>query len=342
MSSFNLFPVPDSFLTSNFLFFNTFLFFKLYLTRVAAWGCRSPSESHAGRPLGPETFDIIDFMFFQIVHTYFLGLLFQTTLSTAKASWGSLKWLTMRSKNVLQVLWLHNIHVVKVKQKCVIVSHNQLTDTFDDTIDTIASKNAQTTHLGEASSEPRDDFFRSRLQEQWWSYIADMVPPTCPHVPVSTFRSLFCPAASPLAQHGAGHGARHHGHDGAPHHLPDSTLANPSSRNDAVPFPMDRHYFSLWANNACKELTAIFTVSSLFTRADLSQPFWKKEELLIRFFYDWALATTKYPQKVQYGRGWLNWSSYCHDDLLITSISFSVLRSQSLSPWPPFLMCGYY
>ena len=74
----------------------------------------------------------------------------------------------MRSKNVLQVLWLHNIHVVKVKQKCVIVSHNQLTDTFDtfDTIDTIASKNAQTTHLGEASSEPRDDFFRSRLQEQ--------------------------------------------------------------------------------------------------------------------------------------------------------------------------------
>ena len=72
----------------------------------------------------------------------------------------------MHSKNVLQVLWLHNIHVVKVKQKFVIVSNNQLTDTFDDTIDTIASKNAQTTHLGEASSEPRDDFFRSRLQEQ--------------------------------------------------------------------------------------------------------------------------------------------------------------------------------
>ena len=223
-------------------------------------------------------------MFFQIVHTYFLGLLFQTTLSITKASWDSLKWLTMRPKNVLQVLWLHNIHVVKVKQKRVIVSNNQLTDTFDDTINITASKNVQATHLGEASSEPRDDFFRSRLQQQRWSYIALMVPPTCPHVPVSTFRSLFCPAASPLAQHGAGHGAHHHGHDGAPHHLPGSTLANPSSRNDAVPFPMDRHYFSLWANNACKELAAIFTVSSLFTRADLSQPFWKKEELLLRIF----------------------------------------------------------
>ena len=38
---------------------------------------------------------------------------------------------------------------------------------------------------------------------------------TYPHVPVSTFRSLFSAAASPLAHHGAGHGAHHHRHDGA-------------------------------------------------------------------------------------------------------------------------------
>ena len=43
--------------------------------------------------------------------------------------------------------------------------------------------------------------------------------PTCPHVPVSTFRSLFSAAASPLAHHGAGHGAHHHRHDGAAHRL---------------------------------------------------------------------------------------------------------------------------
>merc|ERR550539_1290198 len=41
----------------------------------------------------------------------------------------------------------------------------------------------------------------------------------CPHVPVSTFRSLFSAAASPLAHHGAGHGAHHHRHDGAAHRL---------------------------------------------------------------------------------------------------------------------------
>ena len=100
------------------------------------------------------------------------------------------------------------------------------------------------------------------------------VPLTCPHVPVSTFRSLFSAAASPLAHHGADHGAHHHRHDGAhrlllraPNH---STLAPPSSRNCAVPFPIDRHYFSLWPIKAAEALAAIFSAQSQFSRANLS------------------------------------------------------------------------
>ena len=99
-------------------------------------------------------------------------------------------------------------------------------------------------------------------------------PLTCPHVPVSTFRSLFSAAASPLAHHGADHGAHHHRHDGAhrlllraPNH---STLAPPSSRNCAVPFPIDRHYFSLWPIKAAEALAAIFSAQSQFSRANLS------------------------------------------------------------------------
>ena len=60
----------------------------------------------------------------------------------------------------------------------------------------------------------------------------------------------------------------------------------------------------------------------------------KKEELLLRFFYDWAVATTKYSQKVQYGRGWLNWSSWWSSYHFNITFCFTISKLVTLATFP--------
>ena len=97
---------------------------------------------------------------------------------------------------------------------------------------------------------------------------------TYPHVPVSTFRSLFSAAASPLAHHGAGHGAHHHRHDGAHLRLllraPNHSILPPPHPHGTARFLFRLiDIISRCARSNLLRRLRPFSALSLFSRANL-------------------------------------------------------------------------
>ena len=129
-------------------------------------------------------------------------------------------------------------------------------------------------NLGDASSEPRDDFFRSRLeQKNHFSLISNNVGALthlspCPGFDLSL--PFFCRSISSSTPWGRPWSTPSPSRWGCTPPPPTCSkplyLAPPSSsRNCAVPFPIDRHYFSLCSIKAAEVLEPILprpTVSS--------------------------------------------------------------------------------